>query len=248
MPFCDHFSHDSSGYAAHRPTYPSELAEFLAREAPARQLAWEAGCGSGQLTLLLAERFERLVATDASAQQIRAALPHPRIEYRVVPAEASGLPARCADLVVAAQAAHWFELERFYAEARRVAKPGALLALACYAKTRIAPELDPLLDEFHDHTLLGYWPPERAHVVDGYAHLAFPFERLPVPKLAIQREWGVEELLAYIRTWSGVTALVKAGQSAEHERFESRLRASWGTPLARRVVRWPLSVLAARIA
>ena len=232
--FRDHFSHDPAGYAAHRPTYPRELADFLARAARSRVLAWEAGCGSGQLTQLLAERFERVRATDASAQQIAAASAHPRIEYRVAPADASGLPGGCADLVVAAQAAHWFELERFYAEARRVARPGALLALVSYGKTRIGADLDPLLDEFHDRTLAGHWPAERAHVVDGYARLAFPFERLAVPQLAIEREWGVEELLAYVRTWSGVVALVRAGKSAELERFESALRAAFSARRPRR--------------
>jgi SAM-dependent methyltransferase len=242
--FADHFSHDSAGYSAHRPDYPRELADFLAREAPARGLAFEAGCGTGQLTRLLAERFRRVLATDASAQQIAAAAAQPHVEYRVAPAHESGLPAHCADLVVAAQAAHWFELERFYAEARRVARPGALLALVSYGKTRVTPELDVLIDEFHDRTLLGYWPPERAHVVDGYAQLSFPFARLPVPALAIVRSWGIGELLAYVRTWSGVTALVKAGKSAEFERFGYRLRSVWGT---RREVRWPLTVLAARL-
>jgi SAM-dependent methyltransferase len=243
--FADHFSHDSAGYAASRPTYPGELADFLARESPARALAWEAGCGSGQLSLLLAERFERVCATDASAQQIAAASAHPRVEYRVAPAEASGLPAHCAELVVAAQAAHWFELERFYAEARRVAKPGALLALVSYGKTRVTPALDLLIDEYHDRTLAGHWPPERAHVVDGYAQLSFPFARLPVPALAIVRAWGIDEMLAYVRTWSGTNALVKAGKGAEFERFGARLRSVWGTS---REVCWPLAVLAARLA
>jgi SAM-dependent methyltransferase len=242
--FRDHFSHDSAGYAAHRPTYPDELADFLALEAPARGLAWEAGCGSGQLSLLLAGRFERVLATDASAQQLAQAAAHPRIEYRVATAEASHLAPRSADLVVAAQAAHWFQLESFYAEARRVAKPGALLALVAYGKTRIGPDLDPLLDEFHDRTLSGYWPAERAQVVDGYRRLAFPFERLAVPELAIEREWGAEELLAYVRTWSGVAALLRAGHSAELERFEGALRAAWGV---RRHVRWPLTLLATRL-
>ncbi|MBK7643567.1 MAG: class I SAM-dependent methyltransferase [Planctomycetes bacterium] len=245
--FRDHFSHDSACYAAHRPTYPVELVEFLARESPARGRVWEAGCGSGQLSLLLPKRFEHVLATDASAQQIAAASAHPRVEYRVAPAEASGLPDRCADLVVAAQAAHWFELERFYAEVRRVARPGALLALVSYAKTRIGADLDPLLDEFHDRTLLGHWPAERAHVVEGYARLVFPFARLAVPELAIRRDWSVEQLLAYIRTWSGVNALVKTGAGIEFERFERELRARWGSPAAKREVRWPLCVLAARL-
>jgi len=245
MGFRDHFSHDPAGYAAHRPTYPPELLEFLSRESPARELAWEAGCGSGQLSLLLAKRFERVLATDASAQQIEAATAHPRVEYRVAVAERSGLPAHAADLVVAAQAAHWFDLERFYAEAQRVGKAGALLALVSYGKTRVDAELDTRIDAFHDRTLLGHWPPERADVVDGYARLPFPFERLAVPALAIVREWGSDEFLAYVRTWSGVTALLKAGRGAELERFEADLRRAW---TGRRAVRWPLTVLAARLA
>jgi SAM-dependent methyltransferase len=242
--FRDHFSHDSESYAAHRPTYPPELAEFLSRLSPARTCAWEAGCGSGQLSLLLAERFERVLATDASAQQIAAAPADPRVEYSVAPAEGSGLPAHVADLVVAAQSAHWFDLERFYAEARRVGTEGALLALISYGKTRVDADLDARIDAFHDRTLLGCWPPERADVVDGYARLPFPFERLPVPELSIVREWGVDEVLAYVRTWSGVTALLKAGRGAELERFETGLRGAW---TGRRAVRWPLTVLAARL-
>ena len=130
-----------------------------------------------------------------------------------------------------------------HAAAHPTNSSGEVAAKTC-AKTRIGADLDPLLDEFHDRTLQGCWPPERAHVVDGYAQLLFPFERLPVPGLAIEREWGIGELLAYVHTWSGVTALVRAGRSAGLERFESALRAVWGE---RRRVRWPLTVLAARL-
>ena len=80
--------------------------------------------------------------------------------------------------------------------------------------------------------------------VDGYARLAFPFERLHLPALAIVREWGIDEMLAYVRTWSGVTALLKAGKAAEFERFGGKLRSVWGK---HREVRWPLTVLAARL-
>src|SRR5687768_15112446 len=112
------FSGHSREYAAYRPTYPAALVDYLAEVAPRRQLAWEAGCGSGQLSVPLASRFDQVIATDASAEQVRYATPHPGVEYRVAPAEASGLPDELADLAVSAQAAHWFDIERYYDEVR----------------------------------------------------------------------------------------------------------------------------------
>src|SRR2546426_10335114 len=64
----------------------------------------------------LADRFARVIATDASAEQIAQAAPHPKVGYRCAPAETSGLPNGAVDLAVAAQAVHWFDLARYYAE------------------------------------------------------------------------------------------------------------------------------------
>ncbi|MGZ6077978.1 MAG: methyltransferase domain-containing protein, partial [Myxococcaceae bacterium] len=92
MTFKDHFSAMATGYAAHRPVYPRAVAEALSARSPGRGLAWDAGCGSGQLSVELGEVFDEVVATDASAAQIAAATPHPRVRYAVAPAEVSGLP------------------------------------------------------------------------------------------------------------------------------------------------------------
>lgn len=230
--------------------YPPELAEVLAGHAPSRGLALDVGTGSGQLAVLLAERFARVVATDASSAQIAHAAAHPRVEYRVAPAESSGLPEGSVDLVVAAQAAHWFDLDAFYAEARRIAKPGALLALVSYAVTRIAPEIDAVIDHFHDVTLEAYWPPERCHVVSGYAALPFPFEEVvALPAVAMHARWDLPALLGYLRTWSGLAALAKTGEEglARIAAFEAELTAVWGEPEQAREVRWPLAVRAARL-
>src|SRR5262249_14884423 len=108
--FKDHFSGAARGYAAHRPVYPRAVAEALAARSPGRALVWDAGCGSGQLSVVLAEAFDRVVATDASAAQISSATPHPRVRYAVAPAAASGLEKASVDCAVAAQAAHWFDL------------------------------------------------------------------------------------------------------------------------------------------
>ncbi|HEU4663212.1 MAG TPA: peptide chain release factor N(5)-glutamine methyltransferase, partial [Dokdonella sp.] len=71
--FKDHFSSGSAAYALHRPRYPDALFAWLADVAPGRALAWDAATGSGQAATGLAEHFERVVATDASADALAVA-------------------------------------------------------------------------------------------------------------------------------------------------------------------------------
>src|SRR5215831_1555408 len=143
--FKDHFSAHATDYRAFRPSYPAELFTFLASAAPARDLAWDCGTGNGQAAVALAEHFARVFATDASAEQVKNAEPHPRVEYAVAPAEKCPLPDHTADLVTVAQALHWFDFDRFYAEVRRVARPGGLLAVTCYYEPSVGPGVDPVL-------------------------------------------------------------------------------------------------------
>ena len=124
---------DAKAYASHRPVYPDELfntvLEFLG---DARALAVDVGCGSGQVTCALAARFDRVVGIDESDSQLASAPSRPNIEYRCGSAEATGLPAGCSDLVTVAAALHWFDLRGFYAEARRLLRPGGALAAWSY--------------------------------------------------------------------------------------------------------------------
>lgn len=245
--FKDHFSGHARAYAAHRPVYPAALADWLAAIAPARVAAWDCGCGSGQLTALLAERFERVIGTDASQEQVHNATPHPRIEYRCAPAEDSGLPAASFDLVVAAQAAHWFDMPRFNAEAQRVARPGAAVVLVAYEVQRISTLIDPVVQRFYGGALDDYWPPERRHVENGYATLEFPFEPRSTPQLEIALDWTCDEFLAYVDTWSAARRLEKAHGRGDYERFASELRGVWGDPAVLRTVRWPLAIRAGQV-
>lgn len=240
--FKDHFSGVAAGYAAFRPRYPAALAAWLAVKAPARDLAWDAGCGSGQLSRLLADRFARVRATDASAEQIAAAEPDPRIDYATAPADRSGLAPASADLVTVAQAAHWFDLPAFYAEVERVARPGGLVALIAYGALSIDLHLDPLILGFHRGTLGDWWPPERRLVEDGYRGLDFPFREIVPPALAIETDWSLPELLGYIATWSAVKRLREAGGEAALTRFTQALAERWGDPALKRHVRFPLAL------
>ncbi|MEW5737895.1 MAG: class I SAM-dependent methyltransferase [Myxococcota bacterium] len=247
MSFKDHFSQASQAYAQSRPRYSRALVDFLADVSPSTGLAWDVGCGSGQLSTLLPERFAHVIATDASAQQLEHAEAHPKVEYRHAPAEASGLDANVADCITVAQAAHWFELPRFYAEVRRVARvPASVIALITYSFHSVAPAVDEVVGRFALGTLADFWPKERRHVDAGYASLDFPFARLDVPPLELVADWEVDAMLGYIRTWSATSAFLRAGHEREVQDFEDQVRSAWGSIRARRVT-WPLTVVAGRV-
>jgi len=240
--FKDHFSQVASAYAAHRPSYPAALVDFLATHAPARRVAWDSGCGSGQLSVLLAGPFEHVVATDASADQIARATAHPKVEYRCAPAEASELEKASVDLATAAQAAHWFDLPAYYAEVRRVVRPGGLVALISYGVVTVNAALDAIIRPFYRDVLGSYWPPERRHVDDGYRMLPFPFAELDAPPFEIGLDWRLEELVGYVGTWSAVWALERAQGPAPFATFQRDLATAWGPAAGIRSVRWPLAL------
>lgn len=245
--FNDHFSGASDQYAAHRPTYPIALVEQLASISPSQRRALDCGCGTGQLSVLLAERFEEVIATDASATQIAAAEPHNRVRYRVARAENSGLPDASVDLIAVAQAAHWLDLDAFYAEARRVARPDAAIALITYGVLHLEGQMNQQVQRFYRETVGSYWPPERRHVEDGYRCLIFPFREIDVSPLNMEAWWDLDDLVGYIGTWSAVKAAEEALGSSVLEPFRDEIAHEWGDPSSRRRVTWPLSVRAGRI-
>jgi SAM-dependent methyltransferase len=247
IPFKDHFSAVASSYAAHRPTYPPGLVDVLADLSPGHGLALDAGCGTGQLSVLLAGRFDRVVATDASASQIAHVQAHPQVEYRVAPAEGSGLPDRSVDLVTVAQAAHWFDLPRFYDDVRRIARDGGVLALVSYGVLHVDGEPDRHVQQFYGQTLGPHWPSERRHVEEGYHRLPFPFPEIDVSAPDMQAEWALDDLLGYVGTWSAVRALERTEGRKPFDEFQEVLARSWGNPRKRRTVRWPLSLRVGRI-
>ncbi|HEX9138988.1 MAG TPA: class I SAM-dependent methyltransferase, partial [Steroidobacteraceae bacterium] len=178
----DHFSACATQYADFRPRYPQALYHWLAVTAPAHSRAWDCACGSGQASADLARYFDEVIATDLSAAQLRQAKPDLRISYRVAVAEDSGLPAAHFDLVCVAQALHWFDCERFYAEARRVLRPNGLLAVWCYGVCSLDYERgDADLQTFYRDVVGPYWPPERRYVESAYQTLPFPTPELAAP-------------------------------------------------------------------
>src|SRR5687767_1259250 len=171
MSFKDHFSGHAGTYAAARPRYPAALFDWLAAQCARHGLAWDAGCGNGQATVALAAHFVRVVGTDPSAAQVAQAEARDNVEYRVEPAEAPSLDDASVDLVTVAQALHWFDLERFHAAVRRVLRPGGLVAAWTYGLSNVDARVDAHFMRLYETILGPYWPAERSHVENGYAHL-----------------------------------------------------------------------------
>jgi SAM-dependent methyltransferase len=245
--FKDHFSTRSPDYAAHRPGYPAALFDWLAARTPAHELVWDCATGNGQAARGLVDHYTHVLASDASAAQIAAAPPHPGIAFRVAPAEASGLPDHCADLVTVAQAVHWFDLPAFYTEARRVLKPGGVLAIWCYERLSIEPALDAIVETFYGGLLDAYWPPERRHVEAGYRDLPFPFAELPAPELGMEANWTLDQLMGYFSTWSALKAYRHSVGEDPLPALRESLAAAWISLASGKTIKWPLSVRLGRV-
>ncbi|BCR03448.1 methyltransferase [Desulfuromonas versatilis] len=242
MAFKDHFSAQAGHYSKFRPHYPRTLFEFLASLAPARSRAWDCGTGSGQAAIGLAEFFSEVIATDASEKQIANAHTHPGVRYRVAPAEASGLETASVDLVTVAQALHWFDLDKFYAEVRRVLRSGGILAAWTYDLFGITPQVDAVVHHYYREIVGPYWPTERKWVEQQYRTIPFPFEERPAPTFNLTAEWELTDLLGMLRTWSATRICLETTGSDPVLLIEESLARAWGEPTTSRSVVWPLSL------
>jgi SAM-dependent methyltransferase len=241
MPFKDHFSRQATDYAKFRPRYPKKLFNYLGSVAPARQLAWDCGTGSGQAAVGLVSIFDRVIATDASDKQIARAQRHQRVEYRIAPAEHSGINSGSIDLIMVAQALHWFDLDDFYAEARRVLRPNGVLAASAYNLLHIEPAIDHVINRYYCEVVGPFWPPGR-ELVEQFAGLPFPLQEVDPPKFEMTAHWDLERLIGYLRTWSSTQRFIAAKRSDPLNEINSDLRAAWGTPEQTRKVTWPLTL------
>jgi SAM-dependent methyltransferase len=129
----------AAAYAAWRPSYPPDAVDFLVGGAPALRVV-DVGAGTGLLSERLLEAGHAVVAVDTSEGMLgELAARLPAVATHVAGAEALPLPDGAVDLVVAAQAAHWFDPVAAGREFRRVLRPGGAVGLIWNTRDDSAP-------------------------------------------------------------------------------------------------------------
>lgn len=242
--FQDHFGAQADAYREFRPTYPADLFAALAAASKAHELAWDCATGTGQAALSLARFYKSVLATDASSKQLHNAANRDAVYFVHAPAETPCVRPASVDLLVVAQALHWFHLPTFFAVAQSVLTLGGVFAAWTYNLMTVDDAIDPPLNDFYHNTLGAYWPAERRLVERGYADITIPFEKLELGEFAMAAQWNLEELYGYLSTWSAVQHYKEETGNDPLPDLRARLIEAWGDKDAVREVSWPLSIKA----
>lgn len=246
MSFKDHFSGHASLYAKYRPDYPAELYAYLATLTPQHECALDCATGSGQAAVGLAKYFRRVIATDGSVAQLCNAQAHEQVRYVANMAEQPAFRDHSMDLIVAAQAAHWFDHDRFYREVRRVLRADGALAIWTYGLASISPQIDAVVKDFYSGMVGEYWPPERRYVEAAYRTLPFALQEIVTPPFQLNLQWDLDALMGYFSTWSAVQRYIKTLGTDPLPALRQRLVAHWGSGSELQSVVWPLHLRVGR--
>ena len=242
----DNFSTGGADYALYRPESPKEVFDFIYSHVSNFGTAWDCGTGNGQVAAVLAERFETVYGTDISDDQLKNAIQKDNITYRNERVEQTSFTDQSIDLITVAQAIHWFDFDAFYKEVRRVARPGALFAAWTYNLLKLTPSVNEVIDHFYYEITHKYWDAQRAYVDAGYKNIPFPFEEIPAPEIWITKTYTQQQLLGYLRTWSGVKNYIKTGNKDPTDLILKDLTHAWGNA-EKLEVKWPVFVRAGYI-
>ncbi|MBS1509306.1 MAG: class I SAM-dependent methyltransferase [Bacteroidetes bacterium] len=208
----DNFSKQANVYAQYRPQYPQELFDYILSFVKEKNTAWDCGTGNGQSTRILSQYFKKVLATDISQQQLDNAYRAGNIDYSLQRAEKTNFNDNSIDLVTVSQALHWFHFTDFYAEVKRVAKPGAIIAVWTYSLLHISDAIDEIIRHYHNYTLGAYWDEERKYVDAGYKTVPFPFPEIAAPPFSIKLYWTLKDLEGYLHTWSALQKYLQQHQ------------------------------------
>ena len=241
--FADHFSAHAGAYSVARPRYPAALFAALASASPSRGCAWDCATGSGQAAVALAEHFERVIGSDASAAQLAHAERHPRVDYVVGTAERPSIAPQTVDLITVAQALHWFDIDRFFSGCRRMLRADGVLAYWCYGDAEISPACDAIVRQFFA-SLDAYWPPETALIEARYSTIDPPFPVESLGEFAMHARWRATEFLAYMSTWSACQRGQRETGANPLGACADELIAAWGP--GTRAIHWPLYLTVCR--
>jgi ubiquinone/menaquinone biosynthesis C-methylase UbiE len=248
MPYVDHFGQKSAEYLLYRPDYPEALYRYLVDLVNKRELAWDCATGNGQAAVSLSQYFKQVIASDINKEQLKVAPKKANIEYRCWPADKTSLNDKSVDLITVAQALHWFDLDKFYQEAKRVCRFGGVVAAWCYSLSSVNDEVDALVKKLYSDILGSeYWPPERRYIDEGYETIPFPFKKIAAPKFTMEKTANLPQFIGYLSTWSAVKQYQLLNQDNPINWIYQELQQVWGNPETERVMQWPIHLLVGKV-
>ncbi len=215
----------------------------MASQASETQVAVDVACGSGQFTKSLSFHFQQTYGFDASAEQIQQATAEENITYAVAQAESLPVEDNSADVITIAQALHWFDINAFWGEAKRIGKQGGIVAAICYSLCQVEG-LNPIIKDFYE-SLRSYWAAERSLIDTAYSSIPFPFEQIKTPAFTMQHNWTGSQFLSYIGTWSAVKAAQKNNDNSFAD-FKKALQSRWDFAQCKSV-KFPIHIRLGRI-
>lgn len=224
----DLFSQRAKVYSKFRPTYPKVLYDFIYSHLAHLDKAWDCGTGNGQVASELAKKFKHIYATDLSAAQLAEAREEHNISYSLQRAEVTDFADHEMDLTCVAQAIHWFDLEAFWKEVKRVSKPKGFVAIWGYDLLKISKEIDTLIFNFYENILGEYWDQNRRLVENSYADMACPLDEIKTPEFEMRVEWSLDQLTGYLSSWSAVTKYQNLNKQNPIDLIEEELSKLWG--------------------
>lgn len=244
----DLFSAQAADYAKYRPAYPVELVDYLLPFVAEKNMAWDCATGNGQAAILLAPHFKQVMATDISEKQLSLAVSKENITYQVCKAEQTPFADNSFDLITIAQAYHWFRFAEFEREARRVGRPGAVIAAWTYSLPVCGyTAIDNLVTDFYSNTVGPYWDAERKYVEEQYQTVPFPFDPLPAKTFGIDVHWTKEDLAGYLQTWSSVQHFAKANGYNPVQQIIPQITHHWPTERSSMLFTFPVFLIAGTI-
>ena len=247
MDFKDFFSQQASEYAKYRPGYPEELFKYLGSITNEHKRAWDSAAGNGQAALGLAEYFDEVLASDASETQIQNAVQHPKIKYFIAPSENSGIEPHSVNIVTVATAIHWFNLNKFYDEVKRVLVPGGTLAVWNYGEANVNEKIDKIFHRFLYEVIGSYAAPEFWKGINQENEIDFPFERIKTPLFKMKHNWSFNDYKNFVMTWSPVRQYIKLNNTDPLELIIDELKNAWGNENEKKEISWKLMLKAAKI-
>ena len=218
---------NAENYRRYRPDYPERLFHYLAMLSDNHDAAWDVATGNGQAAIGLAQHFSTVYASDISSRQLEFAHKRSNIQYIVGKAEQGKFPDESIDIITVAQSLHWLDIDKFFSEAKRILRPGGVLAVWYYQLLEISLEVDAVIRYFHDQVLSDYWPIQRKALDNNFADYQFPFATIATPDFTIEKTWTFDKVLGHLNCWSATQNYIQQEGKNPLEPLRQKLASAW---------------------